>query len=74
MWHDIVAVSEPSRICYWRMEGSIVYPCNDGCEGGVAIQDVSHALLRVGRRGEILPRYHYLVACDTDSIDTRRLL
>ena len=57
MRHDIVAFSEPSRICYLRMEGSIVPPCNDGCEGGVAIQDVSHALLRVGRRGEIFPRY-----------------
>ena len=57
MRHDIVAVSEPSRICYLRMEGSIVPPCHDGCEGGVAIQDVSNALLRVGRRGEIFPRY-----------------
>ena len=57
MRHDIVAVSEPSRICYVRMEGSIVPPCNDGCEGGVAIQYVSPALLRVGRRGEIFHRY-----------------
>ena len=74
MRHDIVAVSEPSRICYLRMEGCIVPTCNDGCEGGGAIQDVSHALLRVGRRGEIFPRYPSWVACDTDSIDTRRLL
>lgn len=57
MRHDIVAVFEPSRICYLRMEGSIVHPCNDGCEGGVAIQYVSPALLRVGRRGEIFHRY-----------------
>ena len=57
MRHDIVAVSEPYRICCFRMEGSIVPPCNDGCEGGVAIQYVLHDLLRVGRRGEIFPRY-----------------
>ena len=57
MRHDIVAVSEPSRICYFRMEGSIVTSCNNGCEGGVAIQDVFPALLRVGRRGEIFHRY-----------------
>ena len=57
MRHDIVAVSEPYRICCFRMEGSIVPPCNDGCEGGVAIQYGSHALLRVGRRGEIFSRY-----------------
>lgn len=57
MRHDIVAVSEPSRICYLRMEGSIVPPRNDGYEGDMAIQDVSHALFRVGRRGEIFHRY-----------------
>lgn len=39
------------------MEWSIVPPCNDGCEGGVAIQDVFPSLLRVGRRGEIFHRY-----------------
>ena len=57
MRNDIVAVSEPSRICCFRMEGSIVPPCNHGCDGGMAIQYVSHALRRVGRRGEIFSRY-----------------
>ena len=74
MWHGIVAVSEPSRISYVRMEGSFVPPRSDGCEGGLAIYGISPALFRVGRRGEIFPRYPSWVACDTDSIDTRRLL
>lgn len=37
MWHGVVPVSEPFRICYVRMKGSIdPYRCN-GCERDVAI-------------------------------------
>ena len=37
MRHDIMAISEPSRIGQLRMEGSIVPPRSDGCEGDLAI-------------------------------------
>ena len=74
MRHDIVAVSEPYRICCFRMEGSIVPSCNDGCDGGVAIQYVSPALLRVVRRGGIFHHHPSRLIGDTDSIGSRRLL
>lgn len=37
MRHGIVAVSEPSRISYVRMEGSIIPPRSDDSEGDMAI-------------------------------------
>lgn len=37
MRNDIVPVSEPFRFVRMRVEGSIISPCSDDCEGDLAI-------------------------------------